>query len=113
MAVWPAIGVTPDLPITRTPRDNAIRNQMEAGYPSARPRFTRKVSTFGPLTYSTLLAAEKSAIEALHDEVGCSGSFAWTMPVEGTTHTVMFKEPPKFELIGPNIWKATCTLEEL
>lgn len=112
MPVFPEIPVTPAFPIPRKRRDNTLKSESEAGYIQSRPRFTRKPSDFGPLDYQNLTAAEKEQIKALHDQVGCSVLFSWTMPVENTTHNVRFKEDPTFKLIGPDVWSCSFTLEE-
>lgn len=112
MPAFPVLTITPAYPIQRKRRDNTIKSESEAGYIQSRPRFTRKTSEFGPLDYQPLTAAEKVQIEALHDQVGCSALFTWTMPVEGSTHNVRFKEEPTFKLIGPGMWSCSFSLEE-
>ena len=112
MPVFPSLAVTPSLPIPRKRRENTIKSESEAGYVQSRPRFTRKPSDFGPLDYQPLTAAEKDLIKALEDQVGCSGLFDWTMPVEATVHSVRFKEPPVYKLVGPDLWSCSFSLEE-
>lgn len=112
MPAFPNLAISPALPIQRKRRDNTIKSESEAGYIQSRPRFTRKTSEFGPLDYQPLLPAEKDLIKALHDQVGCSTLFTWTMPVEGTTHNVRFKDEPTYKLIGPDLWSCSFSLEE-
>ena len=114
--------ITPPMTPEVQPEDPGISSQMEDGTVISRARFTRSRLTFylswgekNPLT-----TEEKLQLLDFYQKKakGVSEKFEWTCNSPFSSHygqkfTVRFVgESPRFRMIAPGYWGASCTLQE-
>lgn len=96
--------------------DPAVRSDMEGGYVASRPRFTRTPRKTFTTGFTSISNADRATLEAFWDaKKGGAVVFTWLNPVDGTTHTVRFKEPMTFKyagLGGVHLWNVTSIVLE-
>lgn len=113
MLEFPTLSINPSYPLKEEIEDSVIRSDFEGGYEQTRPRFTRQRKTF-TVVYKLLPDADKQTLENFYQQLrGGADAFTWTHPVYGTTHTVRFTKPIKFEYVFYNHWNAEIELREV
>ena len=111
MTAWPVGLPAFRLDFKVEPRDPLIRSNVEIGPAKRRPRMTRAiVELSGELVCSE---AQMQALELFWRETTTFGalSFTITPPHTATPHVAYFVEPPDFQWIGGDVWRAQVKLE--
>jgi len=86
---------------TEDSADPAARFEMEGGYTSTRPRYTRLPRKTWTTGFSDLTDAQKNSHTAFWDTyMGGSNSFIYLNPANATEYTVRFKGKPKITYVG-------------
>lgn len=84
--------------------DPAMRREMEGGYTSTRPRYTRLPRKTWTTGFTDLTDAQKDSFIAFWEsKKGGSESFLYLNPSDNVEYTVRFKGMPQYEYkgIGP------------
>lgn len=87
--------------------DPTIRNEMEGGYVTSRPRFTRKPRRTFTIGYTDLPLTEYTKLDNFWDTVkGGSRKFRWLNQLTGETITVRFEEYWESKLVKHGVYTA-------
>lgn len=119
MKTFPTLTSKPDTRHYSVDReDPALRNEMEGGYVSSRPRFTRKPRRTFTIGFTNLSDDDLSTLNNFWDEVrGGSVGFEWVNGFTGETVQVRFKSHWATKYTGRGthrVWDVTgIQLEEM
>ena len=96
----------------------AIKTEMEGGYMTSRPRFTRTPRKTFTLAWKAMLNTDKIILDAFwNTNKGSSDSFIWRDPVLDVDFTVRFKgDNLNFKYVGlgaTRLWDIQITLEQV
>lgn len=115
MPTWP--GTLPQDPeidgLVEQPPDTILRTQMDAGPAKVRRRFTAGVRPFRMkmlLTKTQVADLETFFVTTL--KYG-SESFDWHNPRTQASEEFRFVGPPAYNMLGPDTWMASFTVEQL
>jgi hypothetical protein len=114
-STWPSSDIeTPQYVWTQSRRWDAVRTPFEAGYVQTFSKWSTSKETFN-MNWNHLSANGYTALTTHWEErKGGANSWEWTHPVLATTHTVRFLEDSlQVEMIAPNIWSVSLSVEEV
>ncbi len=98
--------------------DPVMRNEIEGGYVSTRPRYTRTPRKTWTTGFTHVTEAEKEALVSFWNaRRGGSASFTWDDPITSVEYTVRFVGAPSINYVGKGslyLWDITnITLEQV
>ena len=108
MSNFPTLSLKPDSEkYSVTAEDPAIKNEMEGGYVTSRPRFTRKPRRTFTIGYTMMKEADRTLLNDFWDEVmGSSMTFDWVNEFTGETISVRFGERWTETYVGKGSYRA-------
>lgn len=89
---------------TETYTDNVVLAPVDFGVPKRRPKFTAAGITMSINIHVT--EAERSTLDSFFHVTLVDGenSFTWIEPINQTTKTLEFVEPPKYTPVGADLY---------
>lgn len=113
MANFPTLSRNPSYPIEEESSDMVIRDSSEAGYETARPRFTKRRKMW-KVVYNALLYSDASSIDSffIGDAAYGSAIFSWTNPADSVAYNVRFVSSPKITYITSTLCNVSFQLKE-
>lgn len=109
---YPTLSTPPNFPLKETPLNRALKTTSEAGYVTARLKYTRQLVSF-EVVYSMLTDTDKDALRAFYDTVETVESFTWLHPYTSVNYTVRFDSEISFELTDDQKWSVTFVLRQV
>ena len=80
--------------------DNTVRSNMEGGYDTSRPRFTRKMRKTFITGFSDITQADFEIIEEFWLQFGGHRVFTWTDPTNQIDYSARFTRQPNITYTG-------------